>query len=124
MPYQKRRKPPCTIALYFLYYNFVRIHKTLKVTPAMAAALTDRLWKVAERVNILEAWEAQSQGRLAWINYCPDAFKNAPAADASFVSQKKLPLPGISFQASKILLDVLGSSKLRALIDATPASLS
>ena len=31
------------MALHFLYYNFVRIHKTLKVTPAMAAGVTDRL---------------------------------------------------------------------------------
>jgi hypothetical protein len=35
------------IALHFFYYNFVRIHKTLKVTPAMAAGVTDRLWEVA-----------------------------------------------------------------------------
>src|SRR5712692_2873376 len=32
------------MALHFLYYNFVRIHQTLKVTPAMAAGVTDRLW--------------------------------------------------------------------------------
>ena len=36
------------MALHFLYYNFVRIHKTLKVTPAMAAGVTDRLWEVAD----------------------------------------------------------------------------
>src|SRR5829696_7456361 len=35
------------IALLFLYYNFVRIHKTLKVTPAMAAGVTNRLGKWA-----------------------------------------------------------------------------
>jgi hypothetical protein len=38
------------MALRFLYYNFVRIHKTLKVTPAMAAGVTDRLWEVADMV--------------------------------------------------------------------------
>lgn len=32
------------MALHFLYYNFVRIHKMLKVTPAMAAGVTDHLW--------------------------------------------------------------------------------
>jgi IS1 family transposase len=32
------------LALYFMYYNFVRIHKTLRVTPAMAAGVTDHLW--------------------------------------------------------------------------------
>jgi hypothetical protein len=46
------------MALHFLYYNFVRIHKTLKVTPAMAAGVTDRLWEVADMVSVLEAWEA------------------------------------------------------------------
>ena len=48
------------MALHFLYYNFVRIHKTLKVTPAMAAGVTDRLWEVADMVNVLEAWEAST----------------------------------------------------------------
>lgn len=46
------------MALHFLYYNFVRIHKTLKITPAMAAGVTNRLWEVADMVNVLEAWEA------------------------------------------------------------------
>ena len=45
------------MALHFLYYNFVRIHKTLKTTPAMAAGVTDRLWEVADMVEVLEAWE-------------------------------------------------------------------
>jgi hypothetical protein len=46
------------MALHFLYYNFVRIHKTLKVTPAMAAGVTDRLWEVSDMVGVLESWEA------------------------------------------------------------------
>ena len=46
------------MALHFLYYNFVRIHKTLKTTPAMAAGVTDRLWEVVDMVKVLEAWEA------------------------------------------------------------------
>jgi hypothetical protein len=45
------------MALHSLYYNFVRIHKTLKVTPAMAAGVTDRLWDVTDMVNVLVAWE-------------------------------------------------------------------
>ncbi len=45
------------MALHFLYYNFVRIHKALKVAPAMAAGVTDRLWEVADIVTVLEAWE-------------------------------------------------------------------
>jgi IS1 family transposase len=46
------------MALHFLYFNFVRIHKTLKTTPAMAAGVTDRLWEVADIVSVLEAWES------------------------------------------------------------------
>ena len=41
-----------------MYYNFVRIHKTLKTTLVMAAGVTDRLWKVADVIKVLEAWEA------------------------------------------------------------------
>ncbi len=48
------------MALHFLYYSFVRIHKTLKMTPAMAAGVTDRLWEVADMVNVLEAWQVTS----------------------------------------------------------------
>jgi IS1 family transposase len=47
-----------SVALFAMYYNFVRIHKTLRMTPAMAAGVTDRLWEVADMVNVLEAWEA------------------------------------------------------------------
>lgn len=46
------------MALHFLYYNFVRIHKTLRVTPAMAAGVTKRLWEMSDIVDMLEAWEA------------------------------------------------------------------
>jgi hypothetical protein len=46
------------MALHFLYYNFVRIHATLKVTPAMAAGVTDRIWEMRDVVGVLEAWEA------------------------------------------------------------------
>lgn len=45
------------VALHQMYYNFVRIHQTLKVTPAMAAGVTDKLWEVSDIVAIIEAWE-------------------------------------------------------------------
>jgi hypothetical protein len=35
-------------ALHFAYYNFCRVHSTLKITPAMAAGLTDHAWSIAE----------------------------------------------------------------------------
>jgi hypothetical protein len=40
-----------------MHYNFCRIHKTLRVTPAMAAGVTDRLWKIGDMVQVLEDWE-------------------------------------------------------------------
>lgn len=43
------------LALFFLHYNFVRIHKTLKVTPAMAANVTDKLWTMEEIAEEIEA---------------------------------------------------------------------
>ena len=43
-----------------MYYNFVRIHKTLRVTPAMAAGVTERLWEIGDVVKVLEVFEAQS----------------------------------------------------------------
>ena len=42
------------IALHFMYYNFVRIHQTLRITPAMAAGVTDRVWEIADIVWLLE----------------------------------------------------------------------
>ena len=45
------------LALYFVHYNFVRIHKSLKVTPAMAAGVSSRLWDVADIVALIDARE-------------------------------------------------------------------
>ena len=53
------------VALHFVYYNFCRIHKTLRVTPAMAAGVTDRLWDVKDIVALIEAKEAAERRRLA-----------------------------------------------------------
>jgi transposase-like protein/IS1 family transposase len=40
------------IALHFAYYNFCRVHQTLRVTPAMEAGLTDHIWTMAELVSV------------------------------------------------------------------------
>ncbi len=39
------------VALHFAHYNFVRIHQTLRVTPAMAAGITDHLWGIEDLVT-------------------------------------------------------------------------
>src|SRR4051812_6890781 len=46
------------VALHQMFYNFTRIHQTLRVTPAMAAGVTDRLWEMTDIVKVLEDWEA------------------------------------------------------------------
>ena len=43
------------IALHFIHYNFVRIHQTLRVTPAMEAGLTDHAWSLEEIIGLLPA---------------------------------------------------------------------
>jgi IS1 family transposase len=42
------------ISLYFMYYNFCRVHQTLRVTPAMEAGLANHVWTVEELVQLLE----------------------------------------------------------------------
>jgi hypothetical protein len=44
------------MAIYFMHYNFVRIHQTLKITPAMAAGVTPKLWEMADLVKVLVDW--------------------------------------------------------------------
>jgi IS1 family transposase len=46
------------VALHFFHYNFIRIHETLRVSPAMAAGVTDKLWNVADLVTLLEQAES------------------------------------------------------------------
>ena len=43
------------LALYFFFYNFCRVHKTLGATPAMASGLTDRVMKMADAVALIDA---------------------------------------------------------------------
>ena len=51
------------VALHMMYYNFVRIHKTLRVTPAMAAGVTDRLWEIADIAKLVDDAEAKPAKR-------------------------------------------------------------
>lgn len=43
------------LALYFVWYNFVRIHTSLRVTPAMAAGVTTKLWEMKDIVELIDA---------------------------------------------------------------------
>jgi len=51
------------VALHMMYYNFVRIHKTLRMSPAMAAGVADRLWEIGDIVALVEAMDAKPTKR-------------------------------------------------------------
>jgi IS1 family transposase len=48
------------VALHFMHYNFCRVHQTLRVTPAMEAGVTTRVWSIADVVGLLDASERQA----------------------------------------------------------------
>jgi hypothetical protein len=52
---KKLKNLEAAIALHFMYYNFVRIHQTLRMTPAMAAGLTNHLWEISDIVALLDS---------------------------------------------------------------------
>jgi len=47
----KKLHPKAAVALHFAYYNFCRVHSSLRVTPAMEAGLTDHIWSIAELID-------------------------------------------------------------------------
>jgi IS1 family transposase len=63
--FSKRVENHChQLALYFVFYNFVRIHKTLRMTPAMASGISDRLWSMEDVVALIDRREALRSGML------------------------------------------------------------
>ena len=62
--FSKRIDNHChALALYFVWYNFVRIHTSLRVTPAMAAGVSDRLWEMKDIVELIDANEPPRKKR-------------------------------------------------------------
>jgi len=51
------------LAIYFAFYNFCRIHKTLRVTPAMAAGITDRVWTLEDIVAKIDHYAEPAKPR-------------------------------------------------------------
>ncbi len=54
------------LGLYFAFYNFIRIHKSLRVTPAMAAGITDKLWTLEDIVALMDARAPKPGPRKAY----------------------------------------------------------
>jgi hypothetical protein len=42
------------VAIHFMWYNFAKIHQTLRFTPAMAAGVTDRVWDAEDIIRLLD----------------------------------------------------------------------
>jgi hypothetical protein len=50
------------LAIYFMHYNFVRIHQTLRCSPAMAAGVTTTLWSLEDMAKMLEKQAPAKRG--------------------------------------------------------------
>jgi hypothetical protein len=48
------------LAIYFMHYNFARQHQTLRVSPAMAAGVSDKLWNAADIIHMADEYEIHS----------------------------------------------------------------
>jgi hypothetical protein len=58
--FSKKLENHChALALYFVWYNFVRLHKTIRTTPAMAAKLTPTLWDMTDVLNLIERYQQE-----------------------------------------------------------------
>ena len=50
------------VSLHFMHYNFARIHKSLKVTPAMEAGIASHVWSIEEIVRLIAEPKAKKRG--------------------------------------------------------------
>jgi len=57
---RKIRNHATAVSLNYFAYNFVRMHRTLRMSPAMAAGVTDRPWDVSDIVELLQRAELQA----------------------------------------------------------------
>ncbi len=59
---KKMENHEAAVALHFMHYNFCRIHKTLRVTPAMEAGVAHHVWDIEELVSLLPEPQAEKRG--------------------------------------------------------------
>jgi IS1 family transposase len=50
------------ISLYFMFYNFCKIHKSLRITPAMQAGISNKLWEISDIVALIPVEEPKKRG--------------------------------------------------------------
>jgi hypothetical protein len=58
---RKLENHAAAVALYYFSYNLIKIHGTLRMSPAMAAGVTTRLWEISDLVALLEAEERRKE---------------------------------------------------------------
>jgi len=62
---RKLENHAAAVALNYFAYNFIKIHRSLRTSPAMAAGVTDRLWSVEDLVALWETYEQRRAERVA-----------------------------------------------------------
>jgi hypothetical protein len=65
--FRKLENHGAATALNYFAYNFIKIHRTLRTSPAMAAGVTDRLWSVGDWVALWEAYEQRRRERKSGV---------------------------------------------------------
>jgi hypothetical protein len=58
--FSKKLENHChALAIYFVWYNFARLHKSIRMTPAMAIGLTDTLWDMADVLQLIDRYQPE-----------------------------------------------------------------
>ena len=58
---RKLQNHEAAVALNYFAYNFIKIHRTLRMSPAMAASVTNQLWEVSDLVALWESYEKEAE---------------------------------------------------------------
>jgi IS1 family transposase len=66
------------VALHFMHYNFSRIHKTLKVSPAMAAGVSETLWSLQDIITMADGYWYNREKRMKGA-FLPEGYPSSPA---------------------------------------------
>ena len=61
-PFSKKvENRAASVVIWFMYYNFCRVHQTLRVTPAMEAGISDHVWSIEEMCALLPEQESAAK---------------------------------------------------------------
>jgi len=77
------------MAIYFMHYNFVRIHQTLKVTPAMAAWVTVKLWEMADLIKVFGKLGINKHGRISFATVYTHSLRFQSRSQREFYGRRR-----------------------------------